>query len=98
MGHSLASDSDIENCLNFLNETTLCYWWIDAIQDDLAERLVKKGFRRNISVVLIKAGIHHVDTYPPLDNIKIKHAETTTDKDLCIGIISSCLGVSKADK
>lgn len=98
IGHSLASDLDIERCLNFLTETTLCYWWIDATQEDLAARLETKEFRRNIPVALMKADIHHVETYPPLNNIKIKHAETPTEKDLCIGIISSCFGVSKTDK
>lgn len=99
IGHSLASDLEIENCLNFLNETTLCYWWIDTIQKDLAARLEKKGFRPNIPVALMKADLPHMErSSPPLTDITIKHAETPVEKDLCIGIISHCFGVSKADK
>lgn len=98
IGHSLASDLEIEKCLDFLTETTLCYWWIDAIQENLAARLEKKGFYRNIPVALMKADLQHMEISPPLNDIKIKHAETPSEKDVCIDIISTCFGVSKADK
>lgn len=98
IGHSLASDLDIDNCLTFLSETTLCYWWIDAIQENLGARLEKKEFRRNIPVALMKTDIHHLRESQELNSIKIKHAETLAEKDLCITIIASCFGVSTADK
>ncbi|MBA3816607.1 MAG: hypothetical protein H0X29_08840, partial [Parachlamydiaceae bacterium] len=98
LGHSLASDLEIEQSLDFLSETTLCYWWTDAAQEDLASRLKKKGFLYIMSIDLMKANLLPKKNSVHAHDVKILQAKTLEEKDLSIEIISSCFDTSKKDK
>lgn len=98
LGHSLATEREIENVLEFLAETTLSYWWIDSLQTSLELKLQSRGFRYDLSVNLMKMSLNEIKAYEFDASIEVKQAVTHLEQERAIQIICTCFGVTVADK
>lgn len=98
LSHSSISNEEIEETLDFLEETQLGYWWIDSVQTQLASRLERIGCRYHMDVHLMKADLKALSPASLSEQIAIKRVSNLFDKELVLEVISTCFGVSKEAK